>query len=217
MPKEWRGATPGNDAPALDFAGALPGMRRPLPGADSVPAKHPVNARESLEEPAKLSVAPPEPEILSSAGPAAGESESADIRRDLRAAAGEPKLTVPLSDPWQELKSALTGTEQEALRLLLRGGADQGGTNPSGAGQPGPAQSGGAQPGTGQPGPDRPDPAQSAQALKKFADSQGIMLEILMDGINEKAMDAIGDSLLDSDFAIYEDYIEQVKEMVEET
>ena len=173
--EEWRGAAPGNDTPALDFAGALPGMRRPLPGADSAPAKHPVNARESLAEPAKhpvnaresltepakLSVAPPEP-AASSASFAATESESADS--------------------WQELKSALTGTEQAALRLLLRDGGDQSGAK-----------------------------------LKKFADSQGIMLEILMDGINEKAMDAIGDSLLDSDFAIYEDYIEQVKEMVEET
>ena len=53
--------------------------------------------------------------------------------------------------------------------------------------------------------------------IKKFADEQGIMLEILMDGINEKAMDLVGDNLLDGEFAIYEDYIEQVKEMVEET
>lgn len=50
--------------------------------------------------------------------------------------------------------------------------------------------------------------------LKQFADNQGIMLEVLIDGINEKAMDYIGDSILDDEFAIYEDYIEEVKEMV---
>ena len=36
-----------------------------------------------------------------------------------------------------------------------------------------------------------------------------------MDGINEKSMDCIGDSLLDDEFTIYDDYIEQVKGMVE--
>ena len=51
--------------------------------------------------------------------------------------------------------------------------------------------------------------------IKHFADSHGIMLEVLMDRINEKAMDFIGDNLLDSEFQIYEDYAEQVKGMVE--
>ena len=37
------------------------------------------------------------------------------------------------------------------------------------------------------------------------------MLEVLMDGINEKAMDTIGDSLVDEEFTIYEDYLEEVK------
>ena len=36
-----------------------------------------------------------------------------------------------------------------------------------------------------------------------------------MDGINEKAMDSIGDSILDDGFELYDDYREQVKEMVE--
>jgi hypothetical protein len=40
------------------------------------------------------------------------------------------------------------------------------------------------------------------------------MLEVLMDGINEKAMDIIGDNILD-DLEIYEDYKDQVKGMVE--
>ena len=52
--------------------------------------------------------------------------------------------------------------------------------------------------------------------LKLFADQQGIMLEVLMDGINEKAMDHVGDSLLDEEFTIYDDYLEQAREMMEE-
>lgn len=51
--------------------------------------------------------------------------------------------------------------------------------------------------------------------LKHFADAHGIMLEVLMDGINEKSMDCVGDSLLDDECMIYEDYIEQVKGMVD--
>ncbi len=52
--------------------------------------------------------------------------------------------------------------------------------------------------------------------IKQFADKHGIMLEVLLDGINEKAMDFIGDSLLEDGFTVYKDYIEQVKGMVEE-
>lgn len=51
--------------------------------------------------------------------------------------------------------------------------------------------------------------------IKHFADQQGVMLEVLMDSINEKATDLVGDSLMDEEFILYEDYIEQVKEMVE--
>ncbi len=51
--------------------------------------------------------------------------------------------------------------------------------------------------------------------IKGFADSCGVMLEVLLDGINEKAMDLVGDSLLDDEFTIYDDYMEQVKRMVE--
>lgn len=50
--------------------------------------------------------------------------------------------------------------------------------------------------------------------IKQFADDNNIMLEVLMDGINEKAMDIIGDNILD-DLEIYEDYKDQVKGMVE--
>ena len=55
----------------------------------------------------------------------------------------------------------------------------------------------------------------SYKSVKQLADGQGIMLEVLMDGINEKAMDYVGDSLLDDEFIIYDDYIEQTEEMVE--
>lgn len=50
--------------------------------------------------------------------------------------------------------------------------------------------------------------------IKAFADECGIMVEVLVDGINEKAMDYIGDNLMDDDFVLYDDYIEKVKEMV---
>jgi len=51
-------------------------------------------------------------------------------------------------------------------------------------------------------------------ALKQFADDNGIMLEVLMDCINGKAMDFIGDNLLDNEFQLYDDYSKQAKEMV---
>lgn len=50
--------------------------------------------------------------------------------------------------------------------------------------------------------------------LKKYADDCGIMLEVLVDGINEKAMDYIGDNLIDEEFVLYDDYNEQVKELI---
>jgi hypothetical protein len=56
--------------------------------------------------------------------------------------------------------------------------------------------------------------ALSAPILKKYADEQGIMPEVLIDGINEKAMDFIGDNLMDDEFVIYDDYIEQIKELI---
>ena len=50
--------------------------------------------------------------------------------------------------------------------------------------------------------------------IKKFAYDHGIMPEVLADGINEKAMDLIGDSIFDEEFILYEDYIDQVKEWI---
>jgi len=51
--------------------------------------------------------------------------------------------------------------------------------------------------------------------IKTFASTNNIMLEILADGINEKAMDTIGDNILElSDtMEIYEDYISEIKEL----
>ena len=51
--------------------------------------------------------------------------------------------------------------------------------------------------------------------IHQFADANSVMLEVLVDGINEKAVDKVGDSLLDDEFNIYDDYLEQVREMLE--
>lgn len=51
--------------------------------------------------------------------------------------------------------------------------------------------------------------------IKKFAAAHNIMLEVLADGINEKATDCVGDNIIDDEFAIYEDYENQVKGMIE--
>jgi len=53
-----------------------------------------------------------------------------------------------------------------------------------------------------------------ASDMKQFADRHGIMLEVLLDGINEKAMDVIGDSIMDDEFVIYDDYTEEIKGVV---
>ncbi|NLC43567.1 MAG: hypothetical protein GX783_04720 [Clostridiales bacterium] len=50
--------------------------------------------------------------------------------------------------------------------------------------------------------------------IKAFADVCGVMLEVLVDGINEKSIDFIGDNLMDEEFVVYDDYIEQVKELI---
>ena len=50
--------------------------------------------------------------------------------------------------------------------------------------------------------------------VRKLAGECGVMPEVLVDSLNEKAADYIGDSILDEDFAIYEDYINQVEELI---
>lgn len=55
----------------------------------------------------------------------------------------------------------------------------------------------------------------AGQNLESVAQKLGVMPEVLADGINEKAMDAIGDSLLSEELTLYEDYEEQIKGMME--
>lgn len=52
--------------------------------------------------------------------------------------------------------------------------------------------------------------------IRGFAKSRGVMLEVLIEGINEKAMDSVGDTLLEleDDVMLYEDYVQEVKELV---
>ena len=58
---------------------------------------------------------------------------------------------------------------------------------------------------------------EGGEGLKDLADENGIMVEVLMEGINDLAMDYVGDSLTDEEFLVYEDYREDVKRMVEKT
>ncbi|MDD2362556.1 MAG: TerB N-terminal domain-containing protein [Oscillospiraceae bacterium] len=51
------------------------------------------------------------------------------------------------------------------------------------------------------------------QEIKQFADKNGVMLEVLIVGINEKAMDCIGDGILDDDFTVFDEYMIKVKEI----
>ena len=52
--------------------------------------------------------------------------------------------------------------------------------------------------------------------IKAFADQHHVMLEVLADGINEKATDYVGDNILilDETVTIYDDYRELVAEIV---
>ncbi|MDR2547346.1 MAG: TerB N-terminal domain-containing protein [Lachnospiraceae bacterium] len=57
--------------------------------------------------------------------------------------------------------------------------------------------------------------------LKSFSAENGVMLEVLLDSINEKALVYIGDNLVandiaDEDFMLYDEYLEQIKSMVNE-
>lgn len=58
--------------------------------------------------------------------------------------------------------------------------------------------------------------ALSGGNVKAVAVSENVMLEVLLDGINDKAMDCVGDALLEFDgtVVIYDDYKEKLMEMV---
>jgi len=56
---------------------------------------------------------------------------------------------------------------------------------------------------------------QNPSDIKQFANDNGIMLEVLGDGINEKAMDAIGDNILEvtDEIEIYPEYEPNIREL----
>jgi len=56
----------------------------------------------------------------------------------------------------------------------------------------------------------------SGADVKAFADANGIMLEVLADGINEKAADCIGDSILEAEngIVIFDEYRKNIEDMV---
>ncbi len=129
----------------------------------------------------------------------------------------EPRSAAPESaapDPWQNLLNALNDTEKQALFILWR---EQAGNAASFLeAPPFPAD------GSRAAAVSQPSNSQSAMemtdlltdSIKQFAQKRNIMLEVLIDGINDKAMDQIGDSLLDGEFAFYEDYTDQIEGMV---
>jgi hypothetical protein len=57
---------------------------------------------------------------------------------------------------------------------------------------------------------------QGANDLKALADEQGIMLEVLVEGINEKAADFIGDNVLEMDggIVLFEDYRDMIQRII---
>jgi len=99
----------------------------------------------------------------------------------------EPELTMSFADGWKALKASLTDIERKALSIALI------------------AQ---------QPGADTSP--QGSTSVKTFADENGIMLEVLADGINEKAADCIGDSILEvgDEIILYDEYRENIEAMV---
>jgi len=59
---------------------------------------------------------------------------------------------------------------------------------------------------------------QNSTNIKTFADEANIMLEVLADGINEKASDSIGDSLLELDgdeMIIYDEYRDNINQLLQ--
>ena len=54
----------------------------------------------------------------------------------------------------------------------------------------------------------------NTESINTFAHRHGIMPEILADGINEKAMEVIGDNILDEALAIYDDYKTNIHEIL---
>ena len=53
-------------------------------------------------------------------------------------------------------------------------------------------------------------------AIKSFADAKNVMLEILLDGINEKALDFVGDTILktDDNIEVYPEYAARIAKLM---
>ncbi len=90
------------------------------------------------------------------------------------------------NDPWESLRNSFTCLEKEAILILWENQRA-----------------------------DLPSHTSETVNMIQFAQEHDIMPEVLIDGINEKAADCIGDSLLDGEFIFYEDYIEQIEGMVQ--
>jgi hypothetical protein len=105
----------------------------------------------------------------------------------------EGGMPHPASTGWGALRSALTETELKALSVLLKIDENAGKGNGANA-----------------------ENVDSYAGIKSFADKNGIMLEVLLDGINEKSADHIGDSILDTndEIGIYDDYRNLVADMI---
>ncbi len=142
----------------------------------------------AIEAEPKTPAASPESFAATTTSAAAASGIAAFTTAAATAEAPWPGTANASPDPWECLENAFNDVEKQALLLLWQ---------------------------------EHTGFATSANAtilqynsMKQFAREHNIMLEVLIDGINEKAADYIGDSLLDGDFAFYEDYTEQIKGMV---
>jgi hypothetical protein len=59
--------------------------------------------------------------------------------------------------------------------------------------------------------------ANGGAGIKTFADANGVMLEVLVDSINEKAADYIGDNIMviNGSITIYDEYMAKIERMTE--
>jgi len=134
------------------------------------------------------------------------ETSSTGNRESTPILSTDPDIASTAASPWDALWDAFSSTERQALFILWNSQAGAGeGLSPAENVNP--------------PADCPPSPAIAellTTTIKQFADKHNIMLEVLVDGINEKAADITGDSLLDGEFMIYEDYTDQVKGMVEQ-
>ena len=89
------------------------------------------------------------------------------------------------NDVWDTFAASLDATEQQALVLALESSINA-----------------------------READTDTAGSLKAFADTHGLMLEVLVDNINSKALDLIGDNILELNdgVTVYDEYRQQLEE-----